>query len=204
MNVHNAQAATQNLKSDTFNITAVNSPTYTVKSGYIGAVGKYLKTGWIPNDSSIFTLASSCTHFQMFQIPTATAVNIFGCSTSVTAKLFLTTYTTSADRYYLMANAYVGQQNIQNDNFYSYNTNGTVAGANESYENAINKGTVATSHVTRPTVEMVLCGINNNGSYSGTATGMSNWMAGSYMTEAETTSLYNIMAYFNANVGGTF
>lgn len=61
---HDAQAAQRNWKADQFNLTAVNSPTFTVDRGYTGdGSTSYLDTGWDPVNNGVNFVQNSADLF---------------------------------------------------------------------------------------------------------------------------------------------
>ncbi len=207
-NIHTAQASLQNWKSNTFNAQAVNAPTFTAKVGWMGAStgSRYLNTGgFIPSQSQLFTLNCTTTFFKAWSLNTSTTTYLFGVSdinTYTGNRNYFVTYASSNERYYHNGTLPISPFDVQLNHLYSYSTNGN---ANESYHNGGEKATSTTTKSGISTIPMYLVGTNNNGTGSGSNnTGLAILILGAYLTEAENITLYNIMNYFDTNVGGTF
>ena len=205
-NMHDGQAALQNWISNNYNATAVNAPTFTVKTGYLGASSgaKHLRTGFIPNNVSTYDfLNNSAVHFNIYQYPTTTATAPFGTISGTASNNYLTLYINGVDRLYWNANNYMAINDVSTVGaYYSIDVS---KGFHYAYQNDVSiMQSAAYSHTFDSSVEMVLCGLNSNGSYSGSNTGLRNWSIGQFLMWYEDASLYRILKYFDDNVGGTF
>lgn len=199
-NLHTAQASLLNWKGDTYNLTAVNSPVWTAKSGFKGAVTKYLRTGLTPSAGG--------TQF-------AQTSNIFGVydpdgSTDEGSGIF--GYSGGVAPYYLRVKRSANNYGYTYNNTTSYTqfTNTILTGLFVNYRNgdgyqyAYRDKTIIASQVkaTEGLCTGELC-VNTYNAASNCGTHrISNVYFGSGLIAVGT--IYDINIYFNNNVGETF
>ena len=201
LNANSSQFSCLNWKANQFNIITSGGPSFLDFTGWMGGPTAYLKTGWIPANSKLFTTTRGGFHFSIFQRPKNANPYIFGTSSSTTGKDYLQTIASSSERAYINANAYSQNMTAIWDHIYSYLINNSN---NYSYDNGGSKQTTTYTKIGKSTNEMVLCGANLIGSYAGSYTGMKNWIATDLLTDSEVLMLNAIIANFNNTFESTF
>lgn len=218
-NIHNETDAKLNWKGDYYNVVPVGTPTYTAKKGWLCPTGKYLKSGLIP--ATLITAGNigedDCGILvELFETAgDYGTVKINGTfSTTATGgaaeRFQLDTYSVGDTKCYGFLNCNVGGTINKNDDvasadgvfFLNRNANKMLG-----YYNGVNSSNVDVL-TSNPTVNQEIY----FGAYH-TAVNTDNYSTNAYIRTMAITkylgsvkqlALYNIIKYFNDNVGGTF
>jgi len=162
---HDGQAARLNWKADAYNLTAVNSPTFTADRGYAGdGATTNLTTGWIPSSNGVNFVQDSAS-FGIWSRTARAAASAaqLGGNGAAGGKVNLFTRF-SGDLAFARVNENPEGGSVSNassDGFISADR--AAAGARKTYRNGSSLGSTSQSSTTVPTVEMYLSSVNNNG-----------------------------------------
>lgn len=168
MAAHDSQAARLNWKGNSsFDLTAVNSPTFTADRGYAGnGSTSYLNTNWVPSSSAVRYVQNDAMVFQYLnagddtvsdaRVPTGT----FGATGDV---YVLPRAPAGGTRHRLNA---TGSQNVGSVSTGMGFTCGqrTSSTANEIFRNGASLGTASQASSGLPNVAPFICGANSGGS----------------------------------------
>lgn len=190
-----------NLKNTAaYQLTFISSPTFS-SAGYVGNTTSYMKTGIVP--STAMTINN--THLSLSvssSIAAAGAISDIGCIgvTTTTQRLYINLRFTGdlyqSDQY--STTARISVTNSSSTAFFAASSR-TSSSAFGSFRDGVSSGTHGPTGGSLPTVEIVIGGSNNNGTYNplGVARTYNFASIGSGLTDAEVLNLYNAEHNFN-------
>lgn len=207
-NLHNSQAATLNWKSQINDCAIIGTGvTFRTKVGFKGdGTSSYLRLNYDPGTAGGYYQRYDCMHgFMAATMPTSDSV-IYGLRRS-------DNYINV--QYYISANEYVHLNETGVNGFYTgtlsgntiYQFNRTSSTSGSWYINGGSKTDftkTAVNYVPYTSTGWHALGWNDYNTPKYSNVELSNLFAGGSLTESENTSLYNILNYFNTNVGETF
>jgi hypothetical protein len=205
LEAHDAQAAQRNWIADAFNLTPVNSPTFTVDRGYAGnGSSSYLNTGFNPSLGSIFTQNSGSFGYYL-SAGTITGSNSaigMGCSDASYATFLIPRSTGNAPRGRINSSATLdyGPGSLSTRLGFTGLTR-TGSTVTNCWRNGSRSTTETTASSGRPNNNMYLLATNSSGSAAGWSGNQMAWaFVGAGLTTAEISDLRVIMSYYMTSI----
>lgn len=205
--VHEAQLACQNWIKNAHNSTLVNSPTFTAKVGFTGdGATKYINDNYKPSTEAVNMVNNSCSLVYCSPaLGTTTLRSPLGALNTSTPKYYFVVFQTAAgERGYLYTSNANEQADTVNGDYLGFSRTGITV---QAYKNGSPIGTNQNIAETYSLVDYNIfeLGRNLNGSlqipYNGS---MGFSFFGGFLDATKQLALYTRLAYFYANVGGTF
>lgn len=203
-----AQAARRNWVQDAYNLTAVNSPTFTADRGYAGnGSSSYLRTNFNPTTASSPKFAQNSAHVSLTdRTSRAAASRVEMGAINAGPTNFMTQIATRFTGNQALARitgSVTGIPTFSNtDSSGRFVVTRTGATAMEAYRNAVSIGTSANASVALLNLEIFLGALNNNGSPSLYSTDqIAQATIGSALSSAEVAAMDAAIATYLTAIG---